>query len=59
MPASQSSQVAELPEGLRYLPGFSLYLMAGASRSQWQHTLSPVKTLRYSLSFRTVKHGPH
>ncbi len=36
----------------------SLYLMAGASRSQWQHTLSPVKTLRYSLSFRTVKHSP-
>ena len=33
----------------------SLYLMAGASRTQWQHTLSPVKTLRYSLSFRTVK----
>ena len=28
--------------------------MAGASRTVWQHTLSPVKTLRYSLSFRTV-----
>jgi DNA oxidative demethylase len=36
----------------------SLYLLAGASRSEWQHTLSPVKTLRYSLSFRTVKHSP-
>lgn len=36
----------------------SLYLMAGASRSQWQHTLSPVKTLRYSLSFRTLKAPP-
>lgn len=36
----------------------SLYLLAGASRSEWQHTLSPVKTLRYSLTFRTVKHSP-
>jgi alkylated DNA repair dioxygenase AlkB len=33
----------------------SVYLMGGASRSEWQHTLSPVKTMRYSLSFRTVK----
>jgi alkylated DNA repair dioxygenase AlkB len=33
----------------------SLYLLAGAARSSWQHTLSPVKTLRYSLSFRTVR----
>jgi alkylated DNA repair protein (DNA oxidative demethylase) len=32
----------------------SAYILAGASRSVWQHTLSPVKTLRYSLSFRTV-----
>jgi len=32
----------------------SLYILAGAARSSWQHTLSPVKTLRYSLSFRTV-----
>jgi alkylated DNA repair dioxygenase AlkB len=33
----------------------SAYVLAGASRSVWQHTLSPVKTLRYSLSFRTVR----
>lgn len=32
----------------------SIYVMAGAARSVWQHTLSPVKSLRYSLSFRTV-----
>jgi alkylated DNA repair dioxygenase AlkB len=36
----------------------SAYVMAGASRTVWQHTLSPVKTLRYSLSFRTVKTRP-
>lgn len=33
----------------------SAYVLGGASRSEWQHTLSPVKTLRYSLSFRTLK----
>jgi alkylated DNA repair protein (DNA oxidative demethylase) len=32
----------------------SAYVLAGESRSVWQHTLSPVKSLRYSLSFRTV-----
>lgn len=32
----------------------SAYVLAGAARSVWQHTLSPVKGLRYSLSFRTV-----
>ncbi len=40
------------------LPPRSAYIMAGASRSTWQHTISPVKTLRYSLSFRTVKTRP-
>jgi alkylated DNA repair dioxygenase AlkB len=33
----------------------SAYVLAGAARSVWQHTLSPVKSLRYSLSFRTVR----
>jgi alkylated DNA repair dioxygenase AlkB len=32
----------------------SAYVLAGEARSVWQHTLSPVKHLRYSLSFRTV-----
>jgi alkylated DNA repair dioxygenase AlkB len=36
----------------------SAYILAGAARSSWQHTLSPVKTLRYSLSFRTVRTRP-
>jgi alkylated DNA repair dioxygenase AlkB len=36
----------------------SAYVLAGAARSVWQHTLSPVKTLRYSLSFRTVVRRP-
>jgi alkylated DNA repair dioxygenase AlkB len=33
----------------------SAYVLAGEARSVWQHTLSPVKSLRYSLSFRTVR----
>jgi alkylated DNA repair dioxygenase AlkB len=36
----------------------SAYVLAGAARSIWQHTLSPVKSLRYSLSFRTVPTSP-
>jgi alkylated DNA repair dioxygenase AlkB len=33
----------------------SLYVMAGASRSEWQHGLPPVKQLRYSITLRTLK----
>lgn len=35
-------------------PG-SLYVMTGDARSLWQHSLSPVKDLRYSVTLRTVK----
>jgi alkylated DNA repair dioxygenase AlkB len=31
------------------------YVLAGAVRSSWQHALSPVKALRYSVTFRTVR----
>jgi DNA oxidative demethylase len=31
----------------------SLYLLTGSARSQWQHTIPPVKELRYSMTFRT------
>lgn len=40
------------------LPPRSAYILAGAARTVWQHTIPPVKTLRYSLSFRTVKTRP-
>jgi alkylated DNA repair dioxygenase AlkB len=33
----------------------SLYVMAGASRSDWQHSIPPVPALRYSLTMRTVE----
>jgi len=33
----------------------SLYLMDGESRSQWEHSIPPVKARRYSITFRTMK----
>ena len=33
----------------------SLYIMKGASRSEWQHSIAPVKQLRYSITLRTLK----
>ena len=32
----------------------SLYEMAGASRSRWQHSIAPVRQLRYSITLRTI-----
>jgi alkylated DNA repair dioxygenase AlkB len=33
----------------------SLYTMQGAAKREWQHSTAPVKKLRYSLTFRTIK----
>jgi len=33
----------------------SAYLLAGAARFQWQHSIPPAKELRYSITFRTIK----
>lgn len=35
-------------------PG-SLYVLSGEARRRWQHALSPVKGVRYSVTFRTVR----
>ena len=32
----------------------SLYLLGGASRTQWQHSIPPTKALRYSITMRTL-----
>ncbi len=32
----------------------SLYLMSGASRQQWEHSIPPVEAPRYSITFRTM-----
>ena len=36
----------------------SAYLLRGPARSEWQHSLPPVATLRYSVTFRTLKSSP-
>ncbi len=33
----------------------SLYLIKGSARSEWQHSIAPVKNKRYSLTLRTLK----
>jgi alkylated DNA repair dioxygenase AlkB len=33
----------------------SLYIMQGPSRSDWQHSISPVKQTRYSITLRTLR----
>jgi alkylated DNA repair dioxygenase AlkB len=36
----------------------SLYVMEGEIRSDWEHSIPPVKTLRYSITFRTLLDHP-
>jgi alkylated DNA repair dioxygenase AlkB len=33
----------------------SIYLMSGASREIWQHSIPPVKNLRYAIMMRTLR----
>ena len=33
----------------------SAYVLSGAARSEWQHSIPEVATLRYSITFRTLK----
>jgi alkylated DNA repair dioxygenase AlkB len=33
----------------------SLYLMRGEARAEWQHSISPVKEVRYSITLRTLR----
>jgi len=36
----------------------SIYLMSGASRESWQHSIPPVKEFRYSIMMRTLRVDP-
>ena len=36
----------------------SMYALAGAARTQWQHSIPPTRGLRYSISMRTLRRGP-
>jgi DNA oxidative demethylase len=33
----------------------SAYVLGGAARSEWEHSIPPTRALRYSLTFRTLK----
>jgi alkylated DNA repair dioxygenase AlkB len=33
----------------------SLYIMQGPSRTEWQHSIDPVKEVRYSITLRTLR----
>ncbi|MCA1645909.1 MAG: alpha-ketoglutarate-dependent dioxygenase AlkB [Chloroflexi bacterium] len=37
------------------LPPRSAYVLAGDARTKWQHSIPPIKALRYSITFRTLK----
>jgi alkylated DNA repair dioxygenase AlkB len=37
----------------------SVYLMSGPSRESWQHSIPPVKELRYAIMMRTLRAKPH
>jgi alkylated DNA repair dioxygenase AlkB len=37
------------------LPPRSLYVMTGSAREEWQHSIRPVKELRWSITFRTLR----
>jgi alkylated DNA repair dioxygenase AlkB len=36
----------------------SAYLLRGPSRTEWEHSIPPLETLRYSVTFRTLKAAP-
>jgi len=37
------------------LPPRSLYLLTGEVRTKWQHMIPPIRELRYSITFRTLR----
>lgn len=36
----------------------SAYVLSGSARTEWQHSIPAVETLRYSVTFRTLRKGP-
>jgi alkylated DNA repair dioxygenase AlkB len=33
----------------------SIYLLTGAARTEWEHSIPAVSELRYSITFRTLR----
>jgi alkylated DNA repair dioxygenase AlkB len=48
--AARQAEILKLPVQPR-----SIYLLRGASRWAWQHSVSPTAALRYSITFRTAR----
>jgi len=40
------------------LPPRSAYVLTGPARTEWEHSIPPVKELRYSITFRTLRERP-
>lgn len=36
----------------------SLYMISGESRTEWEHSIAPVKQIRYSITLRTLRAAP-
>jgi alkylated DNA repair protein (DNA oxidative demethylase) len=51
----QWKQGAERKTAACLLAPRSAYVLRGAARDDWQHSIPPVNELRYSITFRTVK----
>ncbi len=41
-----------------YVPPRAAYVLGGPARSVWEHRIPPVKELRYSLTFRSLRRRP-
>ena len=41
------------------LPARSIYVLSGEARAKWQHMIPPVRELRYSITFRTLRKAKH
>jgi alkylated DNA repair dioxygenase AlkB len=37
----------------------SIYILSGESRTDWEHSIPPLNTLRYSITFRTLSNEKH
>jgi DNA oxidative demethylase len=40
------------------LPARSAYVLGGPARAVWQHSIPAVPSLRYSITFRTLRAAP-
>ena len=52
-PENKGGQTSIKSTGVELEPR-SVYLMAGPVRWDWQHSVAPARTLRYSITFRTL-----